>query len=253
MDLVQLVAQPTWREFLVELVSTQQMDPWDIDISKLADAYLLKVRELQSFDLRMPANVILASAILLYFKAQALKLEETDYDATVEETPLLLSADIPELVYRPNRPRTRRVTLNELLSALDRVIKQGPRKLMNAAAPRALSIELPAESLEERMQRVLHLAGELKDSENVVLFSSLVERALREPRAPRLTTVQQTAVTTSGEEVAAGESPIVQPAQEWTRVDAMIYCLIPVLHLAQSEKMHAWQDETFGEIFLKLN
>lgn len=147
MDIVQLVAQPTWREFLVELVATQQMDPWDIDITSLADVYLSKVREMQALDLRVPANVILASAILLYFKAQALKLEDEEpYIPEVEETNLLMSQQIPELVYRPNRPRTRRVTLDELLHALDRVLKQGPRKLMNAAAPKALSIELPGNS-----------------------------------------------------------------------------------------------------------
>jgi segregation and condensation protein A len=246
MDLVQLVAQPTWREFLVELVSTQQMDPWDINLNELADAYLAKVRELQSLDLRVPANVILASAILLYFKAQALRLEDdAPYDALAEETPVLLQENIPDLVYRENRPRTRRVTLEELLTTLDKVLKEGPRKLMNAASPKALAIELPPESMEERMARVLSLAGDLRDSENVVLFSALVNKVMSEPRPQRV-------LAHDGGEPAAPEPAQAAP-EAWTAAEAVVYCLLPVLHLSQEERVHAWQDETFGEIFLKLN
>lgn len=257
MDIVQLVAQPTWREFLVELVSTQQMDPWDVDVGTLADAYLSKVKELQALDLRVPANVILASAILLYFKASALRLEEEEevYQQTLEETPLLLDQNIPDLVYRATRPRTRRVTLQELLTAMDKVLKEGPRRLMNAATPKALSIELPPESMEDRMRRVLNITNELKDSEGVVLFSNVVSRVLREPKPQRAIAMSE--VSTENAE-SGGYTQQIQArnagaSNEWGKGEAFVYCLLPILHLSQEEKLFAWQDDTFGEIFIKLN
>ena len=37
-----------------------------------------------------------------------------------------------------------------------------------------------------------------------------------------------------------------------TRGEKVVYHLIPVLHLVQDEKLHAWQNEFFGEVFIKV-
>jgi len=204
MDLLNVVVQPTWREFLVDLVQTNQMDPWDVDLAKVADAYLTKVRELQTMDLRIPANVILASALLLHFKAKSLSFDYSD-DAVAEEEVPLLQEDVPELFFRGNLPRRRKITLDELLNAVDKVMKQGKRKQMPTVIPEALNIELPKEDLHGRILR--------KDSENVLLFSALLQ--------------EKTA-------------------------DQITLTLIPILHLVQEQRMLAWQDELFGEIFLRV-
>ena len=212
MDLLNVVVQPTWREFLVDLVQTNQMDPWDVDLAKVADAYLTKVRELQTMDLRIPANVILASALLLHFKAKSLSFDYSD-DAVAEEEVPLLQEDVPELFFRGNLPRRRKITLDELLNAVDKVMKQGKRKQMPTVIPEALNIELPKEDLHGRILRVYEKAHLLKDSENVLLFSALLQ--------------EKTA-------------------------DQITLTLIPILHLVQEQRMLAWQDELFGEIFLRV-
>ncbi len=221
MDLLSVVVRPTWREFLLDLVNTQQMDPWDIDLVAVADAYLQKVRELQSLDLRVPANVILASALLLRFKADALQLEEPEPEEFYEE-PALIAEDIPDLVLRSNRPRSRRLTLEELVAAVEQVMKEGPKRPIVAGVPKILNIELPKLSMEERMQHVYDLAHSLKDSEGVVLFSRLLQE--------------------SSHNGGTG-----MPFSE-----LVSYNLLPVLHLVQEQKMLAWQDALFGEIFIKL-
>lgn len=229
MDLLTVVVQPTWKEFLIDLVRSRQMDPWDIDLVAVADAYLLKIRELQALDLRVPANVILACALMLKFKSETLSFEEEPEEA-YEETPALLQEDIPELVYRANRPRRRRVTLQELLDAVDEVMKQGPRPLLKTVGPKEISIELPQIDMNELMQAVYDKALQLKDTESVLLFSALLNAD---------------AVAQSSH--ADGHNKNFESPAEKT-----VFYLLPVLHLVQEQKLLAWQDAEFGEIFLKI-
>jgi segregation and condensation protein A len=215
MDILNMVVQPTWREFLMELISTHQMDPWDIDVTALADVYLAKVRELQALDLRMPANVILASALLLHFKAESLKLDQgfSDEQATVEEeTRTYIDEEVPDLVFRPNIPKSRRVTLDELMNAVEQVMGAGRIRPRSHAAPVELTVELPKEDMHEIIAKFYIKACNLKDSEGVLTYSCML--------------------------------PSKHP-------DEVSKNMLPLLHLVQEGRLLMWQDELFGEIFIK--
>src|SRR3990167_1881053 len=67
-DLVQLIHYPEWKMILLDLIKKEKMDVWAIDIGVLARKYLKKIEELKETSLRLPANAILASAILLHLK-----------------------------------------------------------------------------------------------------------------------------------------------------------------------------------------
>ena len=125
-DLEQLVAQPTWREMLLDLVVSEKLDPWNIDLVDIASRYLERVRKLQKLDLRVPANLILAASILLRFKSDALRFEEEEQ--VVEQQTFIDEAqapvEIPMLSLRTRIPRKRKVTLNELMSALEEVFEE---------------------------------------------------------------------------------------------------------------------------------
>lgn len=234
MDLLSVVVKPTWREFLVDLISSRQMDPWDIDLIQVAGAYLEKVRELQALDLRVPANVILACALMLKFKAETISLEApNDEPEEYCETRELINEDIPELVYRANRARRRKVTLQELLEAVDDVMKKGPRPTLRAQMPRELTIDLPELGMDEIMAKVYSYASELKDAENVLTFSELIK--LEREHNVELNGSTQVMVKN-----------FEDPAER------IVYYLVPVLHLAQDRKLNAWQDDEFGEIFIKI-
>lgn len=214
MDILNIVVQPTWREFLVELITTNQIDPWDVDVCAVADAYLSKVRELQALDLRVPANVILASALLLQFKADTLRLDYSgEAAAAVEDEVIpLVNEDIPELVFRPSIPKGRRVTLEELMSAVEQVMARGKIRPRIRAAPAELSVEIPKEDMHELMKAFYERASQLKDSEGVLAFSAMLSR---------------------------------RTADEITRN------MLPLLHLVQDGMLLAWQEQLFGEIFIK--
>ena len=74
MDLVDLIDQPAWKTILLNLVETEKMDPWNINVVVLCEKYLNKINELEGNNLRVPANAILACAILVKTKSKYLKL-----------------------------------------------------------------------------------------------------------------------------------------------------------------------------------
>ncbi|MEM4389848.1 MAG: segregation/condensation protein A [Candidatus Micrarchaeia archaeon] len=213
-DLERLVAQPTWREVLLDLVAKEQLDPWNIDLVVISDKYLQRLRGMQLLDLRIPANIILAAAILLRFKGEALRLKEEEQFAEPEtflegES----SFEVPMLSLRARIPPKRRVTLPELIAALESVLERQRRKeqapLISPAEP--LVVELPKENLEQRMSEIMERLEHLKDAENIVAFSAL----LRE------------------------RTPL-----------EIINTLIPLLHLCQEGKISLVQEPLFSEIFI---
>lgn len=230
LDLLTVVVQPTWKEILLDLVASKQMDPWDIDLVKVADAYVARVRQLQAMDLRVPANVILACSLMLRFKSETLSFEEPVEEEYYEEAPALLAENVPELVYRSNQPRKRNITLDELLQAVEQVVRDGPLPVVRVHAPRELSIDLPKENMNELMAHVYEHLHSLQDENGVVMFSDLMKQ-----------------VNASPEMVSLGQQVLNQSA-----ADPIARYLLPVLHLVQEQKVYCWQDEFFGEIFLKL-
>jgi len=65
----------TWQDIIYELINSEQMDPWDIDVSLIAHKFIEAIKQLQGTDFRLSGKIILASAILLKIKSNQL-LEE---------------------------------------------------------------------------------------------------------------------------------------------------------------------------------
>ena len=62
----------TWQSLIYELVKTEQMNPWDIDISLLARKYLEVIHKLREVNFFISGKILLASAILLRIKSNKL-------------------------------------------------------------------------------------------------------------------------------------------------------------------------------------
>jgi len=252
MDLLTVVEQPTWKELLIDLVASQKINPWDVDLIKVADGYLQTVRKMQALDLRIPANVILACALLLKFKAESLKFEQEEPEEYYEETQLI-QEQIPELVYKTSQARSRKVTLNELLEAVEEVMREGPHEPLKISVPKILELELPKIDMSELMQKVYSLARQLRDQQQLVLFSSLVSelKKLHENgngHSNNATEGLEAHNLRDSDSTALRLKKIVFNSKG----EALAFYLVPVLHLVQENKLLAWQEEHFSEIFLKI-
>ncbi len=215
-DLVDLIDQPAWKTILLDLVETEKMDPWDIDVVLLAEKYIKKISELETNSLRVPANAILACAILVKTKSKYLKLssldeEEEEQKISPEQRALFLE-ELPDLV--ANRSfREGKISLDELVSSIEDIIhRTNPKKSAAKIIPR-MEINFDSTSIEEKMSTIYELIKQKVDSQGIVLFKDLI---LEE------------------------------------NTDEIVDTFLPVLFLMNGGKLIAYQNEFFGEIFVQL-
>ena len=55
----------TWQSILFNLVTKEQMNPWDIDIATLSKKFMDMLKKLKEMDFSVSGKIILASALLL--------------------------------------------------------------------------------------------------------------------------------------------------------------------------------------------
>lgn len=152
-----IVVGGDWQEALTAVIEESGMDPLKIDLVKLADAFKTYVERLQKFDFRIPARFILIAAILLRMKAELLLVEEEESIKIKEEAiPKISLEGIPALTPPMMRKVTRKVTLNELITALQKAFDFKERKDEKHLRIRRRVEGLIAgeEDIEERIKRI---------------------------------------------------------------------------------------------------
>ncbi len=189
----------SWQAIIYDLINSEQLDPWNIDLVLLSSKYLERIKNLEEANFFISSKVLLAASLLLRIKSEIVlsqdlptlddilfgKVEEKKY---VQER-IELDEDVPNLVPRTPLPRFRRVTLEELMSALGKAIKTETRRIrkevISLQQERETAIAIPKRSfnLQERIQGVYTRIAVLMESRNGKLaFSELMEQSSREDR-----------------------------------------------------------------------
>lgn len=219
-DLVGLIEQPAWKTILITLVKSERMDPWNIDIKVLAEKYLQKIRSLNSTDLRLPANAILASAILLKFKARALRLPSLEEDEELRIKSLmteeeLLGGMMPELI-SPNLVREGKVSLDMLVQSIEEILDKTKSKVLRERDGRdrpVFNLPFAGLNMEAKMKEFLDLARANADDTGLARFST----------------------------IANGMES-----------NAVVEYFLALLFLINQNELSAWQESLFGEIFVSV-
>ena len=215
----------TWQSIIYELVKSEQMDPWDIDVSILTQKYIDMLRTLKEHDFRVSGKVLLAAAILLKMKSTKLvgedlseldrlligveeEMEELGFDET-SQIPKL--DEIPTLIPRTPQPRKRKVSIFDLVEALERALEVKKRRLLHSIPP--LNLEAPKKK-RDITQIIRDVYGRIRSFFISALggkltFSKLLPSESKEDK---------------------------------------VYTFIPLLHLAQQNKVELIQEVPFGEI-----
>jgi len=141
----------SWKSIIYDLVKKEDMDPWNINISLLTKKYIDRIQELKQSDLKISGKVLLAAAILLRIKSKRLVGEDlSEFDR------LLSSTDVDEdefydeleqelrkgeaqglqehfeLNPRTPLPRKRKVSVYDLVQALEKALEVKKRRVFNA-------------------------------------------------------------------------------------------------------------------------
>ena len=153
--------EPGWQEIIHDLINTEQLDPWNVNIIILTDKYLEKLNQLEEADFFISGKVLLAAALLLRIKSEILlnkyikSIDEILFGKKEEKKSVFermeLDEDIPELIPKSPLPRFRRVTLQELLDSLNKAIITENRRIkkdiLTKSALRESSISLPKKQI----------------------------------------------------------------------------------------------------------
>ncbi|HLD49016.1 MAG TPA: segregation/condensation protein A [archaeon] len=162
-----------WQDVLSSLVVEEGMDPVSVDLIKLTEAFMSYLHKLKDFDFRVPARFILIAAILLRMKCELL-LEEEEKKLQKEAQQIIPIdiSNIPSLSPPMERKTVRKVTLDELISALSKAIdfkdRKESKRIRLKGAVEAL-IE-PEEDIELKIKSTLDSI--MKN--NIIKFSQLV-------------------------------------------------------------------------------
>ncbi len=226
----------TWKTIIYDLIKTNQMEPWDIDLSLLAERFLERVRALKEMDFRISGKIIFAAAILLKIKADRLLNEDlTDFDRLLNATDqteeqfydeleqeLVAQGRIPasgeefSLIPRTPQERKRKISVNDLVDALGKALEVEQRRLKRFV-PDAPAVEKPE-----------------KQTDISVVIKNVYSRIaayISQRHAQRMT---------FSELVPSGKK------------DDKITTFIPLLHLTNQRKVDLEQEQHFGEIDIVL-
>ncbi len=171
---VDLVHQPDWKIMLLDIVKKEKIDPWAVDIEKLAKAYMEKIKELKEENLRIPANAILVCSILLRYKAKALEIKSMQDEK--EEIPLADLGDIPDIeIVRPLREGA--LHLDDLVNSIERVLKKTKKKTyLKTIKEMAMDLDLKPEKFEEKREDFYIILNEKFKQKEMLSFSELIEK-----------------------------------------------------------------------------
>src|SRR6056297_2333018 len=66
----------TWQDIIYDLIKTEKMDPWNVDVSHLAEKFIKLLKEMKKMDFRLSGKIILAAAFFLKIKSDKLLKED---------------------------------------------------------------------------------------------------------------------------------------------------------------------------------
>ena len=216
-----MVNEPSWEDVIVKIVAEEEMDPWNIDIIRLANIFVSYLEKMDTLDLRVPARFILITAILLRMKSDVFeaKRRRTYIPESDEKENVLLRAlaNIPPLQAPVKRVPMGNVSLDELIGALKKAFEVKERRVTRKRRMREVvegAMPEREEDITERIDTLLEqIQNALESLEGNIEFSRLVKK--------------------------------------WKRED-IVKSFLPLLHLANQGKINLNQKELFKEITVEL-
>ena len=165
----------SWQQIIYDLINTEQLDPWDIDLGLLAAKFLEKVKLLEEANFFVSSKVLFAASLLLRIKSEILLEEDVKGlddilygrkdEKKYHQERLELDEEIPELLVRTPLPRFKKVTLEQLMKALDTAINTETRRIKRVVLTKQQEFETSLSLPKTRINiqdKIREVHGQLK-------------------------------------------------------------------------------------------
>ena len=169
---------------LTDVLQLDKVDPWNVDVGKLVVGFLNEMKRLGDIDFRISGNALYSASVIFMRKTRELVqlgiLPPDEEDDGEIEIPLIRP---------PFRLTNRRVTIEELLVAMDQVLNKGVRqrtitkkqKYRAKDGPITFTVNIDQANIEETiaevyadLQRVLKI-GEVSKFTEVLMNTTRAE------------------------------------------------------------------------------
>ncbi|MBS3066554.1 segregation/condensation protein A [Candidatus Pacearchaeota archaeon] len=179
----------SWQEIIYDLINTEQLDPWDIDLSLLSQRYLERVRKLEEANFSLSSKVLLVASLMLRIKSELLmnyyikSLDDILFGKKVKEEQQILKFDeydedeIPELIPKTPLPRFKKISIQELISALDQAVKTENRRIFKKEVEKEsyertmLFVPKNSVSLVDRIKNIRERISQVFQKQEKIAFS----------------------------------------------------------------------------------
>ncbi|MFA5484970.1 MAG: segregation/condensation protein A [Candidatus Pacearchaeota archaeon] len=218
----------SWQSIIYDLIKTEQLDPWDINLTILADKYIETIKRLEDENFFISSKVLLACALILRLKSDILaddyiqELNDSLYGKKEIQSILNFTSfeeideeNLPILILKTPLARHKKVTLDELMKALNHAIntenKRIKRQIKTFQTKKATLNLIPKKQvpLTIRIQK---------------MYSVITQNILVSGR--KLMKFQEIAY----------------------EKDQKLSLFLPLLHLANAQKIYLWQPVHFKDI-----
>ncbi|MHA2067429.1 MAG: hypothetical protein ACXAEN_25655 [Candidatus Thorarchaeota archaeon] len=109
---------------LTDVLQLDKIEPWNVDVGKLVVGFIREMKRLGDIDFRISGSALYSASVIFMKKTRELvELGILPPDAEGDNEELIIP-----LIRPPFRVSNQRVTLQELLIAMDRVLSKGPRQ-----------------------------------------------------------------------------------------------------------------------------
>ncbi|TFF95624.1 hypothetical protein EU546_02950 [Candidatus Thorarchaeota archaeon] len=167
---------------LTDILQLDKVKPWNVDVGKLVVGFLNEMRRLGDIDFRISGNALYSASVIFMKKTRelvelGLLPPEEDDDEDLE---------IP-LIRPPFRLTNQRVTLEELLVAMDHVLSKGirrrptprKRKYSVKADPLQFAMDVDQANVEETIAEVYEDLKKLVEVNEAVKFKEILVSSTR--------------------------------------------------------------------------
>ncbi len=222
----------SWQAIIYDLIKTEQLDPWDIDLGILADKYAQVIQSIEEANFYVSSKVLLACSLLLRLKSEILsnrfiqELDESIYGKQADKRYVLerieLDEDeLPILVPKTPMARYKKVTLKELMSALNKAIETENRRIRK---------DIKSRQAERLTAMVLPKANRVPLKDRIALVFEKIRNHISPPTRHHMTFSE------------------LAPSRE-----EKLSAFLPVLQLANNDRLYLRQQDHYNEIFMRLD
>lgn len=188
----------SWEQVIYQVIAWEGLDPWNLDLVKLSDAFVEYLVKLKEMDFKIPAKYVMIAAVLLRMKSDhlqylgdivedsfAMDMVEDELESHIEggageglaEPNGINGFVVNPITVPPKRQPRRKVVVDDLVSALRRVLRADSRREFRQRRARE-KIEVRDDNITQRISalyyKINEILGRIKKEE--VEFSRLVER-----------------------------------------------------------------------------